>query len=85
MVPLPACDSGVPSRTTWWTDAQDPGTTALTGGGEVAIAREDRGLDWNASLGVARSFYATDGAAGAPGLGARGTLEVRRSLRRRGR
>jgi hypothetical protein len=77
---------GFAARTTWWTDAQDPGTTALTGGGEVAIARADRGFDWDASLGVARSFYATDGGtAGAPGLGARGTLEVRRSLRRRGR
>jgi hypothetical protein len=74
---------GFAARTTWWTDAQDPGSTALTGGGELAIAREDRGFAWDASLGVARSFYAS--ADGAPSLGARGTLEIRRSLRGSGR
>jgi hypothetical protein len=75
---------GFAARTIWWSSADAPGTAAFTGGGELAIARRDAGLDWNASLGLARSFYATpDGAAaGPPSLGARGALEVRRALRR---
>jgi hypothetical protein len=76
---------GFAARTAWWTSKTDPGTAAVTGGGELDVARTDRGLAWNASLGVARSFYATlDGAAAdAPALGARGSLEVRRALRKR--
>ena len=73
---------GFAARTAWWTSKDDPGHAAVTGGGEVALARRAAGLDWDASVGVARSFYATlDGAAaGAPELGARGMLEVRRVL-----
>ena len=67
------------AKTTWTTGA------AITGGGEVAVARRVRGLDWDASLGVARSYYAApDGATvDAPALGARGSIEVRRTLRGR--
>ena len=76
---------GFAARTTWWTSKTDPGTAAVTGGGELDVARTDRGLAWDASLGVARSFYATlDGAAAdAPALGARGAIEVHRALRKR--
>jgi hypothetical protein len=78
---------GFAARTAWWTSKTDPVSAAVTGGGELDVSRTDRGLAWDASLGVARSFYATlDGAAAdAPSLGARGALEVRRALRPRPR
>jgi hypothetical protein len=71
------------ARTRWWSSKTDPGTTSDTGGGELALARRLGGFELDATAGVARTFYgALDGAAvGAPSLGARGTIALRRSLR----
>ncbi len=74
---------GFAARTWWWTSKTDPGAVADSGGGELAVARQVGAYALGASVGVARSYYgALDGAAvGAPAMGARGGLELRRSLR----
>ncbi|MCE9577500.1 MAG: hypothetical protein K8W52_30405 [Deltaproteobacteria bacterium] len=74
---------GFAARTRWWTSKTDPGAMSDSGGGELALAHQRGAYTLGASAGVARSFYgALDGAAvGAPSLGARGTLELRRALR----
>lgn len=72
---------GFAARTRWWTSRDDPGQSAATGGATLALTTHFGGLEWSASLGVARSFYAQldGGAADVPGLGWRSLVQVARS------
>ncbi len=74
--------SGFVADTRWWTTMADPGYQARTGGGELTVGRKIADLDVVATVGAARSFYATmDG--GAPtdtGLGVRGGISISRPI-----
>jgi hypothetical protein len=74
--------TGFAARTRWWSSQMDPGSSAATGGGELAVAAHIEHFDVRAGTGIARSFYPTldGGALGAPAIGFRSTLQVTRAI-----
>jgi len=73
---------GFTARTRWWSSQADQGSSASTGGGEVAFATRIHAFDLRATSGIARSFYPTldNAALGAPAVGLRSTLQLSRAL-----
>lgn len=74
--------AGFVADTRWWTTRDDPGELARTGGGEVTVARRIADLDVVASVGAARTFYATldGGAPDAADLGVRAGVSISRPI-----
>jgi hypothetical protein len=74
--------SGFLAHTRWWSSATDPGSSAVTSGGELAVVARVHAFDVRASAGVAQSFYPSlDGAAPeAPALGMRSTVQLSRAI-----
>lgn len=74
--------TGFAARTRWWSSAMDPGSSAVTGGGELAVGTRVEHFDLRASAGVAQSFYPElDGAAlAAPAVGVRSTVQLSRAI-----
>lgn len=74
--------TGFAARTRWWSSEADPGSSASTGGGEVAFATRIHAFDLRAASSIAQSFYPTlDSAAlSAPAVGFRSTLQLSRAI-----
>jgi len=74
--------TGFAARTRWWSSAMDPGSSAATGGGELAVTSRIHSFDVRAGTGIARSFYPQlDGAPlETPAVGIRSTLQLSRAI-----